>query len=167
MIPRILEYEEGMVKLTPEALLIPETNRIIAKHGDEGCIVYLSYVYLMAYPDTPYKNLPKEDRRESALADVKETLGDFDEEDELIEPAINRLRSLWESHSSMAADEMEEEVHRWRNYLRDTPMGGDMKDRLVIVDKFEKTVASAANLRKQADNELSLKMKGSNEMGEY
>ena len=115
----------------------------------------------------PYINFPESDREESAIADVKESLGDFDESDELIGPAVERLQSLWKSAATLAADEMEQELHRWRIYLRDTPMGGDMKDRISIVDKFEKVAASAANLRKIADDEIGGKMKGNNELGEY
>ena len=167
MIPRILEYEDGIIKLTEAAFTIPETNKIISKYGDEECMPYITYISHLSYPDSPYKNLPEIDRADAALYDVKETLGDFDENDELIQPAIDRLVGLWQSAATLAADEMEEELHRWRIYLRDTPMGGDMKDRITIVDKFEKTALSAANLRKIADNELSNKMKGNNEIGEY
>jgi len=167
MIPRILEYESGTIKITAEAFIIPELNAIIQKYGDDNCEAYLAYVSHHSYPDSPYKNVPLEEREESILFDIKSTLGDFDNEDELLKPAIDKLRSLWESPATLAADEMEEELHRWRMYLRDTPMGGDMKDRLTIVAQFEKTATSAANLRKIADNELSIKMKGSNEIGEY
>lgn len=167
MIPRILEYEEGRVKVTAEAFGIPEIYNIIMKHGDDNCEAYLTYVAHLSYPDSPFRNLPEEDREEAAMFDVKDSIGDFDENDELLEPAIGKLKMLWTSAATQAADEMEQELHRWRIWLRDTPMGGDMKDRIAIVDKFEKTAISVANLRKLADNELSTKMKGSNEMGEY
>lgn len=166
MIPRILEYEEGRVKITAEAFGIPEIYNIIQKHN-MNAEPYLTYVSYLSYPDSPFINLPEADRVESAMFDVKETLGDFDEEDELIQPAIEKLQSLWKSAATMIADEMEQELHRWRIYLRDTPMVGDMKDRISIVDKVEKVAASAANLRKLADDEVGAKMKGSNELGDY
>ncbi len=167
MIPKILEYEDGVILITPEAFMIPEINRIILKHAEEHSAPYLGYVYMLSYPDSPYKNLPELERPEQVLADIKESMGDFDENDELLEPAIEKLKTLWTSPQTMAADEIEQELHRWRIYLRDTPMGGDMKDRLTIVDKFEKTALSAANMRKIADDEIGNKMKGSNELGEY
>jgi len=167
MTPRILEYVNGSIEITAEGFSIPELNKIITKYGDSDAIPYLTYIAHLSYPDSPYRNLPQEERSEAALYDVKETLGDFNEDDELIDPAIERLQGLFKSEASQAADEMEAESHRWRTYLRDTPMGGDMKDRITIVDKFEKLVASATNLRKIADDELGTKMKGSNEMGEY
>lgn len=167
MIPRILEYEEGRVKITAEAFSIPEVYNIIQKYGDGNCEAYLTYVAHLSYPDSPYINLPEGERAENALFDIKETFGDFDENDELLGPAVERLQSLWKSPASLAADEMEQELHRWRIYLRDTPMGGDMKDRIAIVDKFEKTALSVANLRKIADDEIGGKMKGNNELGEY
>lgn len=167
MIPRILEYEEGRFKVTAEAYGIPEIHKIIQKYDYENCEAYLTYVGYLSYPDSPYINLPVEEREEAALFDVKETFGEFDENDELIGPAVERLQSLWKSAATLAADEMEQELHRWRIWLRDTPMGGDMKDRISIVDKFEKTALSAANLRKIADDEVGNKMKGSNELGDY
>ena len=170
MLPRILEYEDDRVKVTPEAYTIPEIKRILDKH-DDMAEPYLAYVSALSYPDSPYKNIPKEERAEAALFDIKDTMGDFDEEDELIAPAIERLKSLWESPQTLLADEMEEELHRWRKYLKDTPLiggiDGNMKDRLAFIDKVEKISAAAANIRKIADDEISPKMKGGNELGEY
>lgn len=168
MIPRILEYEEGQVKITPEAYTISEIYNIIMKYGDPECEPYLRYVYMLSYPDTPYKNLPVDEREENALFDVKETVGDFDENEPLLQPAITRLKNLWTSRQTKAADELEEELERWTNYLRNTPTGGEeMKNRFNVTDKFEKLAQSAANLRKIADDEIAAKMKGSNELGEY
>jgi len=170
MIPRILEYEEGLLKITPEAYIIPEIKSIIDKYGIEA-EKYLAYVTVLSYPDSPYRHIPKSEQTESALYDVKETLGEFDEEDELVQPAIDRLRELWESPQTLLADEMEQELHRWRIYLRDTPliggMDGNMRERLSFVDKVEKISAAAANIRKIADEEVGPKMKGSNDLGEY
>lgn len=167
MIPRILEYDAGMMIITPEAMMIPELRSLIEKHGEDHCLGYLGYVYMHSYPDSPYRNMDEREKEEQIIADVKETMGDFDEDDEMIKPAIERLRSLWVSPQVLSADEMEQELHRWRTYLKDTPMGGDMKDRLTIVDKFEKTAQAAANMRKIADEEIGQKMKGTNELGEY
>ena len=168
MLPRILEYENGRIKIPPEAYIIPETNAIIKKYGDMNCEPYLGYVYMLAYPDTPYVNMAEKDRPEAAVFDVKETLGDFDENCPLLGPAIERLHSMWKSHATQAADALEEEVLQWISYLKNTPTGGEeMKNRFQITDKFEKLSLSAANLRKLADDEVRTKMKGSNELGEY
>lgn len=168
MIPRILEYEEGRIKVTAEAWILPEVNAIIKKYGDMNCEPYLGYVYMLSYPDTPYNYMPKDERAEAALFDVKQTLGDFDENCELIEPAIERLRFLWTSENTRTADEMEEELRRWRKYLAETPLGGEeMKNRLAVVASFEKTTQTAINIRKLADEEIRTKMKGANELGEY
>lgn len=168
MIPRILEYEDGRIKITPEAWIIAETNAIIKKYGDEKAEPYLGYVYMMSYPDTPYNFMSGSERSEAAMFEVKETLGDFDENCDLIGPAIERLQSLWRSPQTESADELEEELRRWVKYLRETPTGGEeMENRFKITDKFEKLSLSAANLRKLADEEIRTKMKGSNELGEY
>lgn len=167
MIPRILEYEDGRLKVTPEAFIIPETRAILDKY-DMDAEPYLAYVYMMSYPDSPYNYLSVEERSESAIFDVKETIGDFDNECELIQPAVKKLTSLWRSPNVEAADELEEELRRWVNYLKITPTGGEeMKNRFSVTDKFEKLAQSAANLRKLADEEIKTKMKGANELGEY
>ena len=168
MIPKILEYEEGRIKITPDAYMLPEVHAIITKYGDMNCEPYLGYVYKMSYPDGVYNFMAKNDRSEAAIFDVKETIGDFDENCDLLEPAIDRLHSLWKSHQTKAADSMEEELLKWIKYLEETPTGGEeMKNRFQITDKFEKLSLSAANLRKLADEEVRVKMKGSNELGEY
>lgn len=168
MIPRILEYQDGRIKITPEAWIIPEVHAIIKKYGDGDCEPYLGYVYMMSYPDTPYNFMARAERSEAAMFDVKETLGDFDENCDLIDPAIQRLTSLWKSQQSKSADALEEELLKWIKYLDETPTGGEeMENRFKITDKFEKLSLSAANLRKLADEEVRTKMKGSNELGEY
>ncbi len=168
MRPRILEYEEGRIKITPEAWIIPEVHAIITKYGDDKCEPYLGYVYMMSYPDTPYNYMAIDERREAALFDVKETMGEFDENCDLLDVAIDRLKSLWTSEHAHTADEMEEELRRWRRYLRETPLGGEeMKNRLSIIDKFQKATETAANIRKLADEEANTRMKGDNELGEY
>lgn len=167
-IPRILEFEDGRIKITPEAYTIPEIHSIITSFGEDEAERYLAYVMHLSYPDSAYRNLPIEDQAESALYDVKQTLGDFDHEHELVQPAIERLRGLWESANTQMADQIEQELHGWRIYLRDTPIGGDeMKNRLALVAQIEKTALSAVNLRKIADDEIATKMKGANTMGEY
>lgn len=168
MIPRILEYEEGRIKVTAEAYILPETHALIEKYGDIDCEPYLAYIYMMSYPDTPYNHMDKEERSEAAIFDVKDSIGDFDENCKLIDPAIERLQSLWKSPQTRAADELEQELRRWVKYLQDTPTGGEeMENRFKITDKFEKLSLSAANLRKLADEEIRTKMKGANELGEY
>lgn len=172
MIPRILEYNTltNKVDITPEAYTIPEIHALIEKY-ESDVYPYLSYISSLAYPDSQYKNIPADLRPEAALFDIKESIGDFDEEEDMIEPAVQRLRSLWESPQTQLADELEEELHRWRKWLKDTPftsgLDGSVKDRLSFVKEVEKISAAAANVRRLADDEIGTKMKGSNEMGEY
>lgn len=148
--------------------MLPEVKAIIDRYDDTNCEPYLGYVYMMSYPDTPYNFMSPEQRKEEALFDIKNSMGEFDEESELLQPAIDRLRSLWTSPQTEAADELEEELRRWVKYLKETPTGGEeMENRFKITDKFEKLSLSAANLRKLANEEIMTKMKGANELGEY
>lgn len=167
MTPRILEFEEGRVKITAEAYGIPEVYEIIKKYENDAD-PYLAYVASFSYPDGVYVRLPKEDQMEAVLYDVKFVYGDFNENDPLLPPAIERLRSLWETQASKIADDLEEELQRWQKYLRETPLGGEeMKNRLAITDKIEKLTETAMRLRKVADDEIKAKMKGSAELGDY
>lgn len=150
MIPRILEYEDGRVKVTPEAFAIPEIHSILDRF-DNDADPYLAYISAMSYPDGPYAWLPDSDRKEAALYDIKQSIGDFDEDDELVQPAIDKLRSYWQSTQTLLADELEEELHRWRKYLRDNPISADgsdgsTRDRLMFLDKVEKIALTARNV---------------------
>lgn len=73
MIPKILEYEDGRVKVTAEAFGIPEIKDILDKY-DLKAEPYLMYVYYMSAPDSPFVNIPAEEKVETAVYDVQTTL---------------------------------------------------------------------------------------------
>lgn len=74
MIPKILEYEDGRIKVTPQAFAIPEIKAILDKY-DMKAEPYLMYVYNMSAPDSPYRNIPDEEKVESIVYDVQSTCG--------------------------------------------------------------------------------------------
>lgn len=171
MIPRILEYEDGRVKVTAEAYGLPELKAILDKY-DMKAEPYLAYVAAMSAPDSPYIRIPIAERQESALYDIQTTMGEFDWEDPLVEPAIEKIRSMYVSAIVLMAEELEEEMHRWRKLLRDTPPSlteesDAMRHRMTIMANIDKYAANVAKVREQADREISTKMKGKAEMGEY
>lgn len=171
MIPRILEYEDGRVKVTAEAFAIPEIKIIIDKY-DMQAEPYLSYIYSMSAPDSPYINIPVNERIELVIYDTKATLGDFDWEDSILQNAIDKLRSLYVSPIVAIAEELGDELHRIITQLRNTPivMGGmedNMKIRMALLERIGKISGEYTKVREQADKEIKASTKGGHEIGGY
>lgn len=170
MIPKLLEYEDGRVKVTAEAFAIPEIKRILDKH-DLKAEPYLSFIYSMTSPDSVYMNIPEVERLEAVVYDIKETLGDFDFEDILVGAAIARLKKLYESPITQLADELAEELHRMRKLLRseELRMGedGNFKERVAFMKDISKIASEYTKVRDQADKEKEVATKGDHEIGDY
>lgn len=170
MIPRLLEYEDGMVKVTAEAYGIAEIKALIDKY-DMEVEPYLTYVNGMSSPVSPYISVPIEERQEAIIYDIQQVFQEFDYEDPLLEKAIARIRRFYESPVTLMADEMAEEVHRFRLVMKNEPLksgeGGNFKERLALAEKIEKIMAVYGKIREAADKEITAKMKGSAQLGEY
>jgi hypothetical protein len=68
----------------------------------------------------------------------------------------------------MLADELEDEVHRWRTYMRDNPLDDEnFKNREKIVDKALKIITTLREVRKIADEEQKPDTRGDHELGDY
>jgi hypothetical protein len=169
MLPRILEYEDGVVKITAQAYSLPELKNIIDKYKSSE--PYLMFVYAMTHPESPYINIPIDEKEDSIIYDIKQTLGDFDFTDELLHKAISKLKSLYTSPIIALAEELGEEIHRFRKYLRDTPLRdgkeGNIGERQSILKDIEKYANNYTNVRQQADKELKINTKGDHEVGGY
>src|SRR5689334_1380984 len=138
MIPEIIEYEDGRIKVTAAAYTIPETKALIDKY--EGNVEpYLGYVRALSHPMSPYIHMATEDKIESARYDMEVTLGEFDYTEPLLEPAIKRLQGFYETEVTLMADEMGQELHRLRTYLRTTPISEkNMRDRMAYTEKIDR-----------------------------
>ncbi len=172
MIPKILEYLDGRIKITAEAFIIKELNDIIQKHGDDA-EPYLAYVHLMTCPDSPYAYLPNEEMSDSIIFDITQTLGVFDEEDELIQPAIDRLSKQWESRTKRYYDSICIGMDKVAKHLENIEVVSGGKDsNLSEVNKMIKeagaTFRSYKELEKQLDEEIEkIKMRGKSSLGDY
>lgn len=170
MIPRLLEYEDGMVKVTAEAYCIPEIKAILDKYDMEA-EPYLAYVNGMSSPFSPYKDVPIEERREAIIYDVNQVFQEFDYEDPLVEKAIERIKGFYTSPVVLMAEEMAEEVHRFRLVMKNEPLKsggeGNFKERMALAEKIEKIMSVYGKIREAADKEITAKMKGSAQLGEY
>jgi len=170
MTPRILEYEDNRVKVTAEAYAIPEIKALLDKY-DMKAEPYLAYVHAMTAVDSPYINIHDEEKQESVVYDIQATLGEFEFKDPLLENAIERLNSLYTSPMVALALELDQELHRIRKLLKDTPLtigeGGNFKDRKDLMKDIDKIATSYNKVKEAADKELKAATKGDHEVGDY
>jgi hypothetical protein len=164
---KILEYEDGRILVTAEAYAIPELNAIIKKYENDA-EPYLMYVHLMTWPSSPYINLPDEEKKDSVIFDIVNTLGDFDIEDELLQPAIDKCNTLFETEIIGLAKDLKQEIHKIRAHIRNSNITDDnMKLRADFLKDIEKVVRSYTVVKEQAEKELEIKMRGKSQLGDY
>lgn len=170
MTPRILEYEDRRVKVTAEAFAIPEVKDLIDKY-DMEVEPYLSYVHAMSAIDSPYINIPKEEKVEAVVYDIQTTFGEFNWEDPLVDKAIEKLKLLYISPIVALALELESELERFRKILHNTPItmgeGGNFKDRKDLMKEIGKIATEYQKVKEMADKELKVAVKGDHEVGTY
>lgn len=167
MSPKILEYEDKRVKVTAQAYAIPEIKAILDKY-DLNAEPYLHYIHGMTAPDSPYINIPEEDRSEGIIYDIQHTYGDFQYEDPIVRDAIDRMKSMYTSSMMLLALELSEEIHRLRKYLRDTPLCEEnLPMRQSVLKDIDKYATTFLKVKDQAEKELKANTKGDHEIGDY
>lgn len=170
MIPRILEYEDGRVKVTAYAYAIPEIKALIDKY-DMEVEPYLAYVHAMSAPDSPYVNIPDNEKKEAVIYDIQETLGEFDFNDILIQNAIDKFDSLYTSTAKRYYDGLKKSIEKMAKYLATQEITEGREGNLTDIIRIQKeggiTIRNFKEIEKQVDEELRVKMKGNNELGEY
>lgn len=172
MTPKILDYQDGEIIITLEAFIIKELNDIINKHGEKDAKPYLAYVHLMTWPESPYLNLPDDEKSDTVVYDVIQATGDFDIEDELIAPAMQRLSSLWESKTKRYYDSLGIAIEKLSIHLRDVEVSSGGKDSNLgeinrMIRDAGSTFKSYKEVEKQVDEEMKTKMRGKSTLGDY
>lgn len=171
MSPKILEYSNGKVFITVEAMAIPALKNIVDKYGDEDAIPYLGYAHLMTWQFSPYRNVDEDERSDHVIQDVINTMGDFDIDEPLLIPAVEVLAERNTTALSLFFLEIEQELHRMRKYLRDNPISGgkdgDLADRFRILKEAGTITASYNKAKVAAEEELKLKGRGKAKIGDY
>lgn len=171
ILPKILDYEEGMILITPEAMMIPEIRSIIDKYGEKECIPYLGYVHLMTWLLSPYRSYETRERKENVIYDVINTMGDFDIDEPLLEPALKKLEEMNTTPLTLFFMEVEQELHRMRNYLKDNPITGgkegDLSERFRILKEAGAITNSYNKAKLSAEEELQIKGRGKSKIGDY
>lgn len=171
ILPQILTYDQGTVFITAEAMSIPELKAIIDKFGETDCIPYLGYVHLMTWLLSPYRSYEESERKENVVYDVISTMGDFDIDEPLLEPAMEKLTEMNTTPLTLFFMEVEEELHRMRKYLRSTPISGgkegDLAERFRILKEAGAITASYNKAKASAEEELKVKGRGKAKIGDY
>ena len=136
MTPKILDYEQGRITVTAEAYMIPELKALIDKYETQ-VEPYLGYVHLMTWMYSPYRNADINEKEEQVIYDVINTIGDFDIDEPLLKPALAKLTELNTTALTLFFLEVEQELHRMRIYLKNTPISGgkegDLSERFRIL----------------------------------
>lgn len=170
MEPVIFLYEDGRLIITAEAFSIKELYDIIKKH-DKNAEAPLMYVDKMTKVGGAYAYMEIEEKKETIIYDVVSTIGDFDTEDELLAPAIEKLTTMRSSPIIAYYEEIQQEVHRSRIWLRDHPITdgkeGNINIRQRMIEKVGITLTNYKAAEKFAMEELEKKMRGKAKLGRY
>jgi hypothetical protein len=170
MTARILEYEDGRVKVTAQAYAIPEVKALIDKY-DMNVEPYLAFLHAMTAPDSPYVNIPDDEKKEVVVYDIQESLGEFDFEDVLVRNAIDKFDSLYTSTTKRYYDGLKKSIERMAKYLETEEIVAGKDGNLAEIIRIQKdgglTIRNFKDIEKQVDEEMRVKMKGNNELGEY
>lgn len=169
--PKIFVYEEGKVFLTPESLFIPEIKALVDKYGDTNVIPYIGYAHLMTSISSPYRNYEDSEKKELIIFDVINTMGDFDIDEPLLTDAIIKLEKMNSSALTLFFLEIEQELHRLKNYLRLNPITagkeGDLTERFRILKEAGALTNSYNKTKLAAEEELKVKGRGKAQIGDY
>lgn len=171
MNPRVLEYVDGNVIILAETYMIPELKVFIDTYGEKDAKPYLAYVYMMTALDSTYRNLEEEERKETAIYDIISTVGDFDIDDPNIDKAINKLNKLFTTPLMLFFEEIENELHRMRRYLKENEITGgkegDLSERFRILKEAGAIAGSYKKAQTAALDEIKAKARGKAKIGDY
>ena len=167
MIPKILEYEEGRLRVTENAFMLPEIKCILDKY-DSNAEPYLAYIHHMTHPESSYINIEEDEKRETIIYDVIQTVGDFDIEEPMLDAGVKRLEELYMTRTRKYFTNISKLMDKVGAYA-DTALVSD--ENLADVNRTLKdvgaTMKSFKEAEKQIDEELKTKMKGKNVLGDY
>lgn len=168
MTPKIFDYEEGQILLTPECLMIPEVKKIIDKYGENDCKPYLAFAHLMTWINSPYRNYDVDEKKDLVVFDVLNTVGEFDPEDPLLDPCIEKLSEMNTTPLTLFFMDIEQELHRMRKYLGNNEISSENIDTRFRILKEAGTVTASYNKTKAAaEDEAKIKGRGKAQIGDY
>lgn len=164
---RILELEDGKVKINENCELIPELKAI--KYAYKDPIPALAYVIYMTSPDSPYTNVPDQDKQTMISEDIG---GDFGFEDDVIIAGLDKLRTLFETPTSRYYDAIRKSLDMTSQQLSTVVAITYGKDgNAEMIDKMQmnagKKIEQFKKLEKIRDEELKTALRGKAQSGMY
>lgn len=171
MSPKILEYEDGRFRITTNAMLISELKQLVDKYGEDGAEAYLAYVHLMTALDSPFVNLPEDEKEESIIFEINQTIGSFDPFEPLLKPAVEKLEGLYETDTMRYFKSLKISIKKMGDYIRDEEItsgkDGNLSEIIRIHKESGSTLKSFKDIERQVDDELQVQLRGNAEIGEY
>lgn len=165
---RIFDVEDGVVRTNENCLLIPELKKIVDFYEDP--IPALAYVYFMTAPDSPYANIPEQDKQQVISDDVA---GNFSFEDEVVLIALDKLKRLYETPTSRyydairrSLDMTSEQLNKVQALSFDRNTGNaEMLDKMQM--NAGKKIEAFKKLEKIRDEEIKTALRGKAQSGMY
>lgn len=164
---RIFDVEDGKVKINDNCILIPELKIIVDTYKDP--ISALGYVYYMTAPDSPYTNVPEQDKQQMVSEDIG---GEFGFEDEVILKALEKLKTLYETPTGRYYEAIRRSLDITSEQLANITQLTYGKDgNADIVDRMQmnagKKIEQFKKLEKIRDEELKTALRGKAVGGMY
>ena len=163
---RIFDTEAGELKVNENCFLIPELHAIMK--GYEDFMPALKYVYLITAPDSPYNNLPLEEKLQVVSDD---TGGEFSLDDELIEKAITKLRSLYETPAMRFRNALQVNLDRLSKHVATSAISdgkdGNMSEFYRMQQSAGKMLESFKAADKIVEDEMKVNLRGKAKIGRY
>jgi hypothetical protein len=166
--PKIFEVDNGRCLITDNAHFIPEIKALIDKYPDTA-EAYLIYCHYMTSLDSPYCNLPEEEKSETIIFDINQTIGAFDPFEPLLQPAVDKLESLYETDLMRYFKSLKISIKKMGDYLKNEEISsgrdGNLGEIIRIHKESGSTLKSFKDIEKQVEEEINLR--GAQEMGDY
>lgn len=166
--PKIFEVENGRCLITDNAHFIPEIKAILDKYST-GAEPYLLYCHFMTSLDSPYANLRDDEKSDTIIFDINQTVGAFDPFEPLIPPAVDKLESLYETELMRYFKSLKISINKMGDYLRNEEItagrDGNLGEIIRILKESGSTLKSFKDIEKQVEEEINLR--GAQEMGDY
>lgn len=164
---RIFDIEDGVLKINENCVLIPELKKIMDEYKEDA-IPALSYVYFMTSPDSPYGNIPEEEKQQTISDDVK---GSFGFEDEEILNAIDKLTKLYETPTMRYFKAVKISMENMSVFLQTSKVNGGKDGNADTIHKIQSNVGkqmeSFKKLEKIVNEEVKVAMRGKAQTGMY
>lgn len=122
----------------------------------------------MTSPDSPYGNIPEEDKQDVIAEDVQ---GSFGFEDEVITKALDKMKKLFETPTMRYYEAVKKSMENMSLFLNTEKIKGGKDGNAEVIDRIQSNVGkkmeSFKKLEKIVDEEVKVAMRGKAQSGMY